>query len=82
MPRYFFDVLQEGEDVTRDHNGIDLPDLEAAKIEALEVWKRVLRERASGTPDPFRWHVAILDENGAALAKVPYPSDLGTEAPH
>ena len=79
MPRYFFDVLHDGEDVTRDHNGIDLPDLEAAKIEALEVWKRILRERAAGAADPFHWHVAILNENGMALDKVPYPSDLGTE---
>lgn len=80
MPRYFFDVLHDGEDVTRDHRGIDLPDLEAAKIEALEIWKRVLREHTQGAADPFHWHVAILNENGIALAKIPYPSDLANEA--
>ncbi|MCJ2048399.1 DUF6894 family protein [Methylobacterium sp. J-070] len=80
MPRYFFDVLHDGEDVTRDHDGVDLPNLEAAEIEALEIWKRILRERTAGATDPFHWHVAILDENGTALAKVPYPSDLATEA--
>ncbi|MCJ2116540.1 hypothetical protein MKK65_08090 [Methylobacterium sp. J-001] len=82
MPRYFFDVLHVGDDVTRDHSGIDLPDLEAATIEALEVWKRILRERAAGAEDPFHWQVAILDENGTALAKVPYPSELANEAAH
>jgi hypothetical protein len=80
MPRYFFDVLHDGEDVTRDHDGIDLPDLEAAKIEALEVWKRILRERVPGAADPFHWHVVVLNENGTVLAKVPYPSDLATDA--
>jgi hypothetical protein len=37
MPQFYFDILHDGEDVTRDHIGIDLPDLMAAKIEALEV---------------------------------------------
>ena len=79
MPRYFFDVLHDGEDVTRDHDGVDLPNLEAAEIEALEIWKRLLRERTTRASDPLHWHVAILDEQGTALAKVPYPSDLASE---
>ena len=80
MPRYFIDVLHDRENVTRDHDGVDLPSLEAAEIEALEIWKRIFRERAAGAADAFHWHVAILDEQGTALAKVPYPSDLASEA--
>ncbi|GJE45845.1 DUF6894 family protein [Methylobacterium soli] len=76
MPRYFFDILHDNEDVTRDHHGIDQPNLEAAEIEALEIWKRIIGERYAGAADPLRWHVVILNENGAALAKVPYPADL------
>ena len=76
MPRYFFDVRHDGEDVSRDYSGSDLPDLDAAKIEALEVWKRILSEHAAGAADPFHWHVVVLDEHGMLLAKVPYPSDL------
>ena len=79
MPRYFFDVLHDDEDVTRDHHGIDLSNLEAAEIEALEIWKRIIRERTAGAADPFHWHVIILDENGTALAKVPYPADVADE---
>jgi hypothetical protein len=79
MPRYFFDILHGGEDVTRDHSGIDLPNLEAAKIEALEIWKRLIRERTAGASDPFHWHVAVLDENGMVLAKIPCPSELARE---
>ena len=79
MPRYFFDVLHDGEDVTRDHDGVDLPNLEAAEIEALEIWKRILKERIAGAADPLHWQVVIQNENGTALAKVPYPSDLASE---
>lgn len=80
MPHYFFDVLHDGDDVSRDHKGIDLPDLDAAKIEALEVWKRIIRAHAAGAADPFHWHVVVLDQFGSLLAKVPYPSDLSIGA--
>jgi hypothetical protein len=78
MPRYFFDILHDGDDVTRDHSGIELPSLEAAKIEALEIWKRIISNHAPGAADPRHWQVAILDENGTALEKIPYPSDRVT----
>ena len=74
MPFFYFDVLHDGEDVTRDHDGVDLPDMDAAKIEALEIWKRIIRERVAGGRDPQHWSVAILDVHGTVLALVPYPS--------
>jgi hypothetical protein len=74
MPQFFFDVLHDGEDVTRDHAGVDLPDLTAAKIEALEIWKRIVSERAAGGTDYLHWRVAILDIRGERLAEVPFPS--------
>ena len=75
MPQFFFDILHDGEDVTRDHKGVDLPDLVAAKIEALEVWKRIVSARAAGGADCQHWRVAILDVRGQRLEEVPYPSD-------
>jgi hypothetical protein len=80
MPHYFFDILHDGEDVSHDHSGVDLPDLDAAKIEALEVWKRIIREYAAGAASPLHWHIAILDQAGNVLDKVPYPSDIVTQA--
>ena len=74
MPQFFFDVLHDGEDVTRDHAGVDLPDLVAAKIEALEVWKRIITARAAGGTDYLHWRVAILDGRGERLAEVPFPA--------
>ena len=75
MPQFFFDVLHDGKDVTRDHAGVDLPDLVAAKIEALEVWKRIITARAAGSTDYLHWRVAILDGCGKQLAEVPFPSE-------
>ena len=74
MPQFYFDILHDGEDVTRDHIGVDLPDLMAAKIEALEVWKRIIAARAAGGADPTHWNVAILNVHGERLAVVPYPT--------
>jgi hypothetical protein len=74
MPQFFFDVLHDGEDVTRDHSGVDLPDLMAAKMEALEVWKRIIRERAAGGTDYLHWRVAILNIRGERLEEVPFPA--------
>ena len=75
MPWFYSDILHDGDDVTRDHRGIDLPDMMAAKMEALEIWKRIIRERAAGGRDPQHWNVAILDVHGTTLAVVPLPDD-------
>ncbi|GJE42428.1 DUF6894 family protein [Methylobacterium soli] len=75
MPWFYFDVLHDGDEVTRDHKGIDLPDMVAAKIEALQIWKRVIRERDAGGRNPLHWNVAILNLHGTVLALVPYPAD-------
>ena len=76
MPRYFFDVLHDTRLVTRDHQGTDLPDQEAAEMEAMAAWRRIIRERATSGVDPIHWHVVILDEAGSVLAKLPYPDDV------
>lgn len=72
MPRYFFDLLRDDADVARDISGRDLPDEDAARIEALEVWKRLRADWSGGGEDPTAWHVAILDEKGHELARLPF----------
>ena len=78
MPFFYFDVLHDGDDVTRDHKGVDLPDMEAAQLHALRIWRRIIQERAAGGRDPLKWHVAILNVHGTVLALVPYPTDSYT----
>lgn len=75
MPRFFFDLMHDDQLVTRDHQGTDLPDQEAAEMEAVATWRRIIRERAAGGTDPIHWHVVVLDEAGGVLAKLPYPDD-------
>ncbi|WP_336491694.1 DUF6894 family protein [Methylobacterium nigriterrae] len=75
MPWFYFDVQYGGDDVTRDHRGIDIPDLEAAKVEALAIWTRILFERGQRQTHPREWNVVIRDVHGTELARVPYPGE-------
>jgi len=73
MPWYYFDVLHDGDDVTRDHKGTELPDIDAARVHALVIWRRIIAERAAGGRDPTHWYVAILDLHGTVLDLMPHP---------
>lgn len=73
MPRYFFDVVTGDEAINRDLTGLEIPDVVAAEIEALETLK-VLR---GAGPDLFgrggavpAWDVAVLDPQGGEIARV------------
>lgn len=71
MPRYFFDVIHDGDKVKRDVRGLDLPDLDSAEIEATEIWKRLRTEWDTGGSDPSEWSVEVADESGTLLARMP-----------
>jgi hypothetical protein len=75
MPRYHFDVLHDGNDITRDHRGVELPSLDEAQLHALGIWTRIIQDRAAGGRNPRHWRVAILDRYTDVLALVAYPSD-------
>jgi hypothetical protein len=45
MTRFFFHVRDDGDDVSRDTEGQELPDLEAARQEALNSNREMLGER-------------------------------------
>jgi hypothetical protein len=71
---YYFDVLHDGDDVTRDHKGTGLADMEAARAHALGIWRRIIEEQAVAGRDPLYLNVAILDIQGTVLALIPYPT--------
>jgi hypothetical protein len=50
MPRYFFD-LDDGAGASRDREGTELPDLEAAKAEAAETAAAIGKERFPQTDE-------------------------------
>ena len=73
MSWYYFDVLHDGDEVTRDHKGTGLAGMKAARVHALGIWRRIIEEQAAAGQDPRHLNVAILDIHGTVLALVPYP---------
>ena len=70
MARYFFNVRGADGVVSRDHEGQDLPSLEAARAEAVSSNREMLGERllhggALGPRD-----IEISDEGGKVLATI------------
>jgi len=67
MPRYFFNI-RDGYDVDEDDEGIELPDIEAARAEALATVEE-LREELH---DAGNIELEITDETGQRLLTVPF----------
>ena len=72
MPRYFFDILANGERID-DPEGMELPDLKAARAEAIQAARDLMDDPiiANG-PVEFE----ISDETGAVLLKLPFSEAL------
>ena len=66
MPRYYFH-LRNQEDLLEDHEGMDLPDIQAALEEAL----RVDRDLALEPAGIYGLEFEITDSAGKPLLKVP-----------
>lgn len=67
MPRFFFNI-RDGYDVDEDDEGIDLPDFEAARAEALATVEELRDELA----DAGNIELEIVDETGRRLLTVPF----------
>ena len=67
MPRYFFNI-RDGHDVDEDEEGVELPDLDAAKAEALATVEELRDELA----DAGNIELEITDETGRRLLTVPF----------
>jgi hypothetical protein len=67
MPVYFFNI-RDGYEVDEDEEGIELPDLEAARAEALATVEE-LRSQMSDLDDIM---LEITDETGHRLLTVPF----------
>ena len=65
MPRYFFHI-REGATLTRDRNGQELPDAEAAREEAIATGCALIGEH------PYLLHrtIEIVDETGHVVDEI------------
>lgn len=66
MPRYFFDLHNDVDSL--DDEGKDLPDLEAAKANALREAREMMQESVCNGHLDLRHHIDVRDESG----NVPY----------
>jgi hypothetical protein len=65
MPRYFFHVHDSVS--IFDDEGTDLPDLDAARVEAVRLSGEMLRDHAKQFWNGEEWKLEITDEAGLLL---------------
>ena len=75
MPRYFFHVVNDARH--NDPTGIELPDLEVARREAVKDIADIKRQNFEFIDLEQRatWHIEICDEDGTVLLTVPFSSN-------
>jgi hypothetical protein len=74
VPRYFID-LHDGANLVRDHEGYDLPDLAAARAQAV----RILTRLAQGLTDPVErqdFIIAVRDADGQVRLRLRLSYDV------
>lgn len=77
MPRFFFHV-HTAQGVTRDEKGLILPDVDAARVEALRAIES-LPGRTAAVAARESILIEIADEAGQTVLNVPLPA--GAETP-
>ena len=65
MARYFFNT--ENGDVHSDHEGIELPSLAAARVEAVRLSGALLQDIAPEFWSTSAWNMTVTDEAGLIL---------------
>ena len=74
MPRYFFNVMNDVK--TQDFDGLELPDLDAARGEAQKDIDEILETHFdSFGSDWTKWSIEICDGDGILLLIVPFSSN-------
>jgi hypothetical protein len=75
MPRFFVNV-RDGDYLTRDVEGIEVADLEAARVDALAAAREILAEAIKAGRGQDNRQYEITDEAGQVLALVPLTDAL------
>ena len=70
MPRYYFH-FRSAQDIAKDDQGTDLPDLEAAHAAALASARELVADAIKAGYDDIPESILITDEVGKELASVP-----------
>ncbi len=70
MSRYFFNIRDSDGDVSRDIEGQELPNLDAARAEAISTNREMLGERLLHGGSLDHRKIEITDESGTILASI------------
>ncbi len=68
MPRYFFDLNDGAE--WPDDEGVVLPNLETARLEALRLYGAILRDDPQGFQGVDAWHIDIRTKSEGVLGRI------------
>jgi hypothetical protein len=71
MPHYYFH-LRHGSQLTIDDEGQDLPDDDAARVEAVESVHEILAEEIRAKRADVPEAMVVADENGREITSVPF----------
>jgi Domain of unknown function (DUF6894) len=70
LTRYYFH-FRKGREVTRDRIGMYLPNLDAARAEALHAWGQVLMLARTSGEVPDDCEIQIVDQTGETVLGIP-----------
>jgi hypothetical protein len=71
MPsRYYFN-LTDGEEMIRDEDGIEVPDLPTALIHAFEAIEELRGEDTSPMSEWQGWSLEVVDSSGNLIQRLP-----------
>lgn len=71
MPRYYFDIL-ENDIVIRDDDGIELPDLEKVRQEAIKSAREVMADEVRFSGKIENRTMQVRDASGAEVLNLPF----------
>ncbi len=71
MPRYFLHVREAG-DLVEDPDGVDFPDVAAARMEAVAAAREIMAEHIRKGLDVSSWSFEVVDEDGRLIMSVPF----------
>ncbi len=80
MPRFFFHI-HNGSGETRDEEGLELPDLEAARLQAIEGIRSILKEEMGRGAIDFGGLIRITDHQDRHLLDVSFASAVEVRNP-
>jgi hypothetical protein len=79
MPVYHFNV-RDGSEIS-DSDGTDLPDIRAARLEAVKLAGQMLLDRPGTFWEGSDWHLDVSDESGLTLFRLDFTATDMAAAP-